>query len=144
MKITLSILDIVLIGSSGQFESEGVPPGDYVLRIVARDPSNPQDKIVLRNTVSIPKDDEFCVVGLWNRGLTVSGNSATIEFYNVGVATHFQCVLDRTNINEDCKDPDYIRINSIVDRSKISVTICLFLKVKCCYCTMHNIICDRI
>ena len=93
---------IVFLGSSGQFEREGVPPGDYVLRIVARDPSNPQDKTVLRNAVSVPEDDEFCVVGLQNRGLTVVGNSATIEFYNIGVATRFECVLDRDTI-EECK-----------------------------------------
>ena len=57
----------------------------------------------MRNAVSIPKDDKFCVIGLWNRGLTVVGNSATIEFYNIGVATRFGCVLDRTDTIEDCK-----------------------------------------
>ena len=82
----------------------GVPFGDYILRIVARDISNPQERTVLRKKISVPVDDNFCIVGLWNRGLTVSGDSATIDFYSIGVATRFECVLDRSDIIEDCKE----------------------------------------
>lgn len=92
-----------LIGTSGQYKREGIPSGDYIIRIVARDPANSQEKSILRNRVRVPVDNTFCSVGLLNRGLTVSGDSTTIEFYSTGVATGFQCVLDHKETFEDCK-----------------------------------------
>ena len=85
------------------FERDGIPPGDYTLRVVARDPSRPRERrAVARNRIWVHGDDEFCVVVLQNRARTIDGNSVTFEFEGTGLTNGYRCILDRTEFVE-CK-----------------------------------------
>lgn len=91
-------------GSSGIFERSNIPHGDYTLRVIARDPARPSERrTVIRNRIWVHGDDVFCVTGTQNRALTINGNNATVEFYSTGIVTNFRCVLDRSEIIENCK-----------------------------------------
>lgn len=79
------------------YEMNGIPPGDYTLRIVARDPRRPSDKkAVLRNRLRM-RDNGACIVHVMNNGLTVEGNTMTIDFLSSGKPgpTGYLCSLDR-------------------------------------------------
>ncbi len=72
--------------------------------MIARDPARPSERrTVIRNRIWVHGDDVFCVTGTQNRALTVNGNNATVEFYSTGVVTGFTCVVDRSEIIENCK-----------------------------------------
>ena len=45
----------------------------------------------------------FCITGTQNRALTISSNNATVEFYSTGIVTSYKCVLDRSEIIENCE-----------------------------------------
>ncbi len=96
--------DSCVTGSSGVFEISGIGHGDYTLRVIARDPARPQDgRTVIRNRLWVHGDDVYCIAGLQNRGLTINGNNATVEFYSTGAPSSFACVLDRSEIIENCE-----------------------------------------
>ncbi len=72
--------------------------------MIARDPARPSERrTVIRNRIWVHGDDVFCVTGTQNRALTINGNNATVEFYSTGVVTGFTCVVDRSEIMENCK-----------------------------------------
>ncbi len=72
--------------------------------MIARDPARPSERrTVIRNRIWVHGDDVFCVTGTQNRALTINGNNATVEFYSTGVVTGFTCVVDRSEIIENCK-----------------------------------------
>ena len=54
------------------------------------------DSIYSQLTVchSYTANPNMCTVHLINDGVTVNGNTATVEFASVGPATTFQCSLD--------------------------------------------------
>lgn len=72
----------------------GIPPGDYTLRVVARNPPRGERKVI-RNRLWMHGDDVYCITSLVNRGWRVDGNTFTVEFASTGIATGFDCVLDR-------------------------------------------------
>lgn len=80
---------------------DGIPPGDYTLRAVARDPRRPSaEKAILRNRIRIynKNDDRACMVHAVNNGLRVEGNTMTLDFTSTGNPgpTGFLCSLDRS------------------------------------------------
>ena len=90
-------------GSSGTFFRSGLPPGDYTLRVIARDRAR-REKKVIRNRLWMHGDDVYCIINLINRGWRVEGNRFTVEFNSTGVANGFLCSVDRQGHNP-CKCP---------------------------------------
>ena len=70
---------------------EDLAPGTYQLRAIARAGS---ERALAAVTLTIPEDAETCTVHLINRGVTVSGDTATIEFGGFGRGTGYSCRLD--------------------------------------------------
>ena len=95
------------IGSNGVYEMDDIPPGDYTLRAVARDPRRPSvEKTILRNKIRIYGTTEgTCVVHAVNTGLTVEQNTMTIHFTSTGnpTPTGYRCFLDRSKRYVECK-----------------------------------------
>lgn len=90
-------------GSSGVFDRTGIPHGDYTLRVIARDLDRPNEApAITRNRLWVHGDDIFCVTRLINRGVTVEGNTFTVDFAATGVVQSYVCSLDRTEYFE-CK-----------------------------------------
>ena len=83
-----------MLGSSGRFERTDIPPGDYTLRVVAKDPSTGERKVI-RRSFRVSGDNTYCTVVLINRGVTVDGNSATVEFRGSGIVSQYACSVDR-------------------------------------------------
>ena len=78
------------------FDRTGIPPGDYTLRVVARDPTRPLEyAAILRNRLWVHGDSTFCATHLINGGTTVDGNTVTVEFRATGVVQDYMCSLDR-------------------------------------------------
>ena len=93
---------MISLGSDGIYEIDGIPPGDYTLRVVARDPRRPSnEKAILRNRLKM-RDSGACVVYLVNDGLSVDGNTVTVDFRSTGSPgpTGYLCSLDRTRYVE--------------------------------------------
>ena len=84
----------LMLGSSGRFERTDIPPGDYTLRVVAKDPSTGERKVI-RRSFRVSGDNTYCTVVLINRGVTVDGNSATVEFRGSGIVSQYACSVDR-------------------------------------------------
>jgi hypothetical protein len=51
----------------------------------------------------ISEEEDFCIVHYINDGVTVDGDSATVEFQGTGDFDSFLCDLDRQGL-EPCKD----------------------------------------
>lgn len=87
---------------------DGIPPGDYSLRAVARDPRRPSaEKAILRNRIRIYNNNDSagaCVVHAVNNGFRVEGNTMTIDFTSTGNPgpTAFLCSLDRSRRFVEC------------------------------------------
>ena len=95
---------LFFIGSNGTYKIDGISPGDYTLRIVARDPRRPSsEKAVLRSRIKMRSSD-VCVVHLVNDGITVEGNTVIVDFLTTGNVepTGYLCSLDRARFVE-CK-----------------------------------------
>ena len=91
-------------GSSGTYHRTGIPPGDYSLKVIARDPVR-RDRKAITNRLWVNSDDindPYCFTHLINHGWRVEGRNFTVEFTATGIATGFVCTLDRTEHN-DCK-----------------------------------------
>jgi len=85
-------------GSNCTYHHTGVPPGDYNLKVMARDPVR-GDRKVIYNHLWVNSDDindPYCFTHLINRGWRVEGRNFTVEFTATGIATGFVCTLDRT------------------------------------------------
>ena len=88
-------------GTNGQVSYNDVSPGNYRLRIFAKN-SN-YDSVVVRRVVSVPDTAYGCAVNLINDGVTVSDGGVTIQFAGVGGLTDFACFLDGEVLNDGCK-----------------------------------------
>ena len=66
--------------------------GSYVLKIIASN-SN-VDKATARRRFEINTDPAFCTLHLINRGVTINGNRATVEFIGTEPAETFLCKVD--------------------------------------------------
>lgn len=86
---------------------DNIPPGDYTLRAVARDPRRPSaEKTVLRNKIRIYNSPVgSCVVHAVNNGLVVDRNTMTIHFTSTGNPRPigYLCNLDRSKRFVECK-----------------------------------------
>jgi hypothetical protein len=85
-------VNISLLGTSGQASFSDVSPGNYRLRIFAKN-SN-YDTLVVIRVISVPDTSYGCAVNLINDGVTVSDGGATIQFTGVGDMSAFTCFLD--------------------------------------------------
>ena len=88
------------LGSNGSYTRTGIPPGAYVLRVVAIDPFS-RDRKVLNFDFFVDSEEQHCSVHLTNRGWRVEGRSFIVEFSSTGVTTGFTCSLNREEF--DCR-----------------------------------------
>ena len=98
-------------GSNGTYSRSGIPPGNYTLRVVARDPVR-GDRKVIRIRLGVHSDDAsdpYCTTYLINRGWRVEGRNLTVEFTATGIASGFECALDRME-HIECKDYVYMHV----------------------------------
>lgn len=79
-----------------------IPPGHYILRVIAKDRVR-SERNVIRRRIIVGVDISFCTVILINRGVLVQGNNVTLEFGGTGIATAFLCNLDRQELF-NCKE----------------------------------------
>ena len=79
-------------GTPGEVSTiEDLAPGTYQLRAIARAGA---ERAVATVIFTIPSFPEICTVNLINRGVTVSGDTAIIEFGGFGPAFGYRCSLD--------------------------------------------------
>jgi len=78
--------------SSGSVSFTNLAPGRYVLRVAAT--NSKEDRVIERRRFEISSDPSFCTTHLINGGVTVRGNTATVEFAGTGPAEMFSCKLD--------------------------------------------------
>ena len=83
-----------LEGSGGHVVFSGLSPAVYTLRLVARDEHN--NKAIKKTCFDVTDDPERCILHLINEGVSVSGDSARVEFTGRGPANSYLCHLDRT------------------------------------------------
>ena len=79
-------------GSSGSVSFTDLAPGRYVLRVAAT--NSKEDRAIERRRFEISSDPSFCTTHLINRGVTVTGDTATVDFTGTGPAETFRCRLD--------------------------------------------------
>ena len=79
-------------GSSGNVTFTDLAPGRYVLRVAAT--NSREDRAIERRSFEISSDPSFCTTHLINGGVTVRGDTATVEFAGTGPAETFRCKLD--------------------------------------------------
>jgi hypothetical protein len=79
--------------SGGYVEFSGLSPAVYTLRVVAT--NRRPDKEFIRSRFEITEDTERCTLHLINGGVSVSGDSATVEFTGRGPAHGYLCYLDK-------------------------------------------------
>ena len=115
-------------GSNGTYSRTGIPPGDYTLRVVARDPVR-GDRKVIRNRLWVHSDDAndpYCITYLINRGWRVEGRNFTVEFTATGIASGFVCTLDRME-RIDCKI--LLTLDAHAPEGYCSCPVCVCLSV---------------
>lgn len=88
LKIAISF---ILSGSSGSVVFSDLPPGSYVVRVVADNGRN--DRAIERRRFDITGDSSTCTVHLINDGVTVDGNRVLVEFAGTGTVQVFSCQL---------------------------------------------------
>ena len=79
-------------GSSGSVSFTDLAPGRYVLRVAAT--NSKEDRAIERRRFEISSDPSFCTTHLINGGVTVRGDTATVEFAEMGPVEMFRCRLD--------------------------------------------------
>ena len=79
-------------GSSGSVSFTDLDPGRYVLRVAAA--NSKEDRAIERRRFEISSDPSFCTTHLINGGVTVRGDTATVEFAEMGPTEMFRCRLD--------------------------------------------------
>ena len=63
-----------------------------MLRVAAA--NSKEDRAIERRRFEISSDPSFCTTHLINGGVTVRGDTATVEFTGTGPAETFRCRLD--------------------------------------------------
>ena len=99
--VNIVVVNLNLLGTSGEASFSDVSPGNYRLRIFAKN-SN-YDTLVVIRVISVPDTSYGCAVNLINDGVTVSDGGATIQFTGVGDMTAFTCFLDGEIYSDECK-----------------------------------------
>ena len=80
----------------------GLRPAIYILRVVAGDEYSDISSVVITRVLEITNDRERCTMHLINGGVTVTGDSATVEFTGRGPVKGYMCQLDKQETFE-CK-----------------------------------------
>ena len=69
---------------------------------------------MIRSTLLVHSDnhsDPFCTTYLINRGWRVEGRNVTVEFTSTGIASGFECALDRgEHVNCKCDSQAYMHM----------------------------------
>ena len=79
-------------GSSGKFTFSNLEPGDYTLRIIARNDKDDRSAVSRRLFIG---DGSHCTVHLINSGLSMYGDNAKVEFATTGLpVTDVRCTVD--------------------------------------------------
>ena len=78
-----------IAGPPGTLVHHEITPGQYAVRAIAR----AEGEVARTSTVAlrVPKEDDSCAAHPINRGVTIEGNSASIEFSSVGGGSAFHC-----------------------------------------------------
>ena len=63
-----------------------------VLQVAAN--NSREDRAIERRSFEVTSDSSFCTTHLINGGVTVRGDTATVEFAGTGPAETFRCKLD--------------------------------------------------
>ena len=87
-------------GSSGHAVFSSLVPGVYTLRVVAT--NRHPDKEFIKRRFEVTTDAERCTLHLINDGVTVTGDSARVEFTGRGPVKDYRCQLDKMEFYE-CK-----------------------------------------
>ena len=85
---------------SGHAVFSSLIPGVYTLRVVAT--NRHPDKEFIKRRFEVTTDAERCTLHLINDGVTVTGDSATVEFTGRGPVKDYRCQLDMMEFYE-CK-----------------------------------------
>ena len=81
------------VGSSGYVNFSGLEPGIYILRVVATNLR--PDKEFIKRRFEITNDTQRCTLHLINDGVTVTGDTATVEFSGRGPVEGYYCRTNR-------------------------------------------------
>ena len=84
---------VVLAGSSGHVVFDSLNSTLYSLRVVAT--NRHPDKVFIKRKINVTSDPDYCTLHLINGGVTVSGDTARVEFAGSGPATGYLCRLDK-------------------------------------------------
>ena len=76
-------------------------PGYYKLIIIAKNGN--YDSVVTSRLMIVPDETYSCAVNLINNGLTLSGNSAKIQFAGVGEVSQCSCYFNQQLYNSSCE-----------------------------------------
>ena len=90
-------------GSNGRIVFSELMPTIYTLRVVSTDISSDVSNVVITRVFEITDDKEHCTIHLINGGVTVTRNSATVEFTGRGPVKGYRCQLDKQEVFE-CKN----------------------------------------
>ena len=77
-------------------------PGYYKLIIIAKNGN--YDSVATRRLLTVPDQTYSCAVNMINDGLTLSGNSAKIQFASVGEVSQCSCYLNQQHYNSSCEN----------------------------------------
>ena len=91
--VSVVIVILLFLGSSGQVNYTSLRPGSYTLRVTAS--NSRDDRRVWRRALYIASDPSECSVHLINRGIVVRGSTASVDFAGSGSFFSFSCRLDR-------------------------------------------------
>ena len=89
------------VGSSGTYFLSVPTPGDYLLRVIARDRVR-KERQIIRTILPVPEENQSCHTYLINRQWRVEGSTFIVEFTSTGIANGFMCILDRQDM-KNCK-----------------------------------------
>ena len=114
-------------GSSGSVSFTDLAPGRYVLRVAAA--NSKEDRAIERRRFEISSDPSFCTTHLINGGVTVRGDTATVEFTGTGPTETFRCRLD-TEPAFVCKYSNVLPL--------CLYTSCPSQRITANYCAVHS------
>ena len=89
-----AIVFVLCTGSGGHVVFSGLSPAVYTLRVVAS--NRKPDKEFIKVRFEVTDDPERCTLHLINEGVSVSGDSARVEFAGRGPVNGHLCHLDKT------------------------------------------------
>ena len=80
-------------GSSGRVEFSGLKEGVYTLKVLAT--NRKPDKEIIRTRFEVTADPNRCTLHLINNGVTVTADTATVEFSGRGPVEEYWCRVNK-------------------------------------------------